>query len=373
MYTTQLQINTLLICDDFPSASYGTGQRLLAIKRALDSIGECRILYLNNDETQDELGPQDYVAPRPIAKNTSKFGYIVKKIFFYNYQIDHHYDAKIKAIKKEFNFDVAICSFFRNTPVAPTKLVPCLLDIDAIEELAGTSVLSKLLWPFTKLMMQRRARDFKKVLYIRPSDIYLFKKSQHVDFAYLPGFSATALPGKSVTKNQSIIIVGSMQWLPNRDAIDALIRLHLPNQLVAKGWTLRLIGSGTDRYKNINGVDCAGFVEDINDEYRQAGMAICPIWSGAGANIKLAEAIQMGCAVVATGHSAAGYAGFLVPDRDFLVGATPQDFIKQIMRLVEDDDLRVTLEKNAKKFAAENLTQAKMTHIVTNAVKQAIA
>ena len=107
-------------------------------------------------------------------------------------------------------------------------------------------------------------------------------------------FNPKAWKGKTENDLKEIFPIGSMQWLPNRDAIDALIRLHLPNQLVAKGWTLRLIGSGTDRYKNINGVDCAGFVEDINDEYRQAGMAICPIWSGAGANIKLATCNSYG-------------------------------------------------------------------------------
>lgn len=371
MRPTTSPINTLLICDDVPCTIYGTGQRLLTIKRALDSIGECRLLYLNNDETQDELSPLDYVASLPIAKNTSRLSYILKNLCFSNFMINYHYHSQLQIIKKEFDFNAVICSFYRNTPAAPTHLVPCLLDIDAIDE--PTGLLTKSLWPLTKLMMRKRARDFKKIFIIRPADSALFDASRSADIIYMPGFSASASPREnSVAKNKTVIVVGSMKWQPNQDAIDALISAGLADQLAAKGWVLRLIGSGTDQYKSLKGISCAGFVDNINDEYVQAGIAICPIWSGSGANIKLAEAIQMGCAVVATGHSAAGYAGFLVPSRDFLVGETQQDFTNQIMRLVDDADLRITLGKNAKKFAAENLTQAKMTKLVTDAVRQAI-
>lgn len=364
------KVNTLLICDDIPTTHYGTGQRLLAIKRALETLGECRVLLLTDGDRPAELSPQDFIAPRPIANTTTKLGYILRNLTFYIFRKNPIYDAPIAQIKNEFNFDVAVCSFFRNTPAAPTQLTPCLLDIDAIDEPKG--LLTKLIWPLTKMMMRLRARDFKKVFVIRKQDFGLFEKICASDIVFLPGFSASATPRTTSARNKCVLAVGAMKWQPNRDAIDMLVAAGLPPMLAAKGWSLRLIGSGTDVFKEVHGISCGGFVEDINDEYAEAGLVVCPIWSGSGANIKLAEAIQSGCAVVATGHSAAAYEGFLIPDKHFLVGHDMQAFVAQILRAVDDTELRAALESSAKAFSQTHLTQTQFTKIVTGAVHQAL-
>jgi len=358
----------LLVCDDIVSPNYGTGQRLLAIKRALESLGECRILYLTNKEKPIEFSSNDYIAPLPISKDATRFEYIVWNLTFGSYRIDPNYDKLFKEIKREFCYDIVICSFFRNTPVVPTMNSPCLLDIDALDEPKG--LVTRIIWPITKLMIRKRAHDFNKIFVIRHKDEKLFKKSRRNDIVFLPGFSTNALPNIDLVKRgKYVLMVGSINWPPNKEAISFLIAAGLPKLLKSRGWTLRLVGSDTDSYKSIEGVSSEGFVDNINTEYAFSGIVICPVWSGSGANIKLAEGIQYGCAVVSTKHSAEAYSGLLEPGRDFLVAENKKAFINTLIRLVDDQELRFYLEMNACKVAKENLTQLHFTKIISNAIE----
>ncbi|PCJ30690.1 MAG: hypothetical protein COA90_08565 [Gammaproteobacteria bacterium] len=371
MGEVRTEIRTLLICDDIPSSSYGTGQRLLAIKKALDTLGECRILHLTNGEKPAELAFNDYIAPLPISKNASRFQYILRNLTFSSYRYDSNYNELFEIIMREFSFDVVVCSFLRNSPVVPKIKIPCLLDIDALDEPQG--IVTRLIWPITKLMIRKRGGDFEKIFVIRPRDAYIFSESKKKDIVFLPGFSATALPHLTSTKRDNyVLMVGSMNWLPNKEAVDFLITGNLPGLLNSRGWKLKLVGSGTDRYRGIDGVVAEGFVDDLNAVYASSGVVICPIWSGSGANIKLAEAIQHGRAVISTKHAAEAYSSLLEPQRDFLVADNKLDFIRATLRVIDDQLLRGSLEKHAQKVAKNNFTQSHFTAIIANAIRQSV-
>ena len=125
-----------------------------------------------------------------------------------------------------------------------------------------------------------------------------------------------------------ILFVGS-PWPPNQEGLLRfvqrslpIIRHHLPSA------TLRVVGSHDDGFINAlrehDGVVFAGFVPDLDVEYSQADICICPIWRGTGSQVKLAEYASFSRAVVATTFSALGYEGILKPDRDLLVADTDE-------------------------------------------------
>lgn len=364
-------INTLLICDDVPSSSYGTGQRLLAIKLSLDTLGECRILHLSDGIKPAELSHEDYMAPRPLSLTSSKLNYVKNHLSLKKFRFDNKYERYIHDIKQSFQYDVVVCSFLRNSPAVPNTDTPCILDLDAIEE--PNSLFTKLLWPYTKWRMRLRASDFTKIFIIRPRDKSLFGLNLVNKVVYLPGFSASAKAVEPTiyVKNQSVLIVGSMHWPPNKEAVESIIVMGLPAILASRGWYLRLVGSGTDAYEKVPGISSAGFVNNIQDEYDQAGIVACAISSGSGANIKLAEAIQMGCAVVATKHSAMAYEGFLQPGHHLLVGDNQKDFFDKMLYAIDNQNARKDLEKNAHDFSVKHLNQSVFSQIVVKAVEQA--
>ena len=320
-------IRTLLICDDLPSYSYGTGQRLIAHRIALSKLGECRLLHLTNNARPYDLDKRDFVASLPFDHRSSRLAWLYRMITFAACRRDRRYIRILADIRKLFPYDLVFCSFFRTTCVAPTATVPCMVDIDAIPPATGT--VARLLWPITKLAMRKRTRAFRAVYVIRKSDELIFKAGEDSHVAVLPGISATACKHQTtVQRMDRVLLVGSVHWKPNRDAINWLLSLSIPNVLRDIGHELRVVGSGTERIRAKPGLSCAGFVDNISVEYGYAKLVICPIFSGGGANIKLAEAVQFGCPVLSSAHAAVGYDGILAPGVHIEVFTEEEDFVQ---------------------------------------------
>jgi len=353
-------IRSLLICDDLPSPHYGTGQRLLTLRNALDALGECRVLHLTENDS-DIQASANYRAPRPFNLNPTRWRRAIRDLTLAESRRDNRYDAVFKQIEREFSFDLLFCSLFRNSSIIPTKMVPCFLDFDAVPNREG--LLRRTLWPLTLRAMRRRARDFRGLYVIRRSDAELFTGRK---VSVLPGISASA-PATPLPHNpdaRRVLFVAPTGWPPNRDAIDWLLALRVPEELHALGLELRLVGKGTEHFGARPGLSCGGFVEDLTAEYEAARLVLCPIWTGSGANIKLAEAVQFGRAVLATAHSAAGFEGFLQPGRDLLTFDEREQFLPLLLTSLPDSNRLRELEINAVRGARHFLNQAYIDRMI---------
>jgi glycosyltransferase involved in cell wall biosynthesis len=172
-------------------------------------------------------------------------------------------------------------------------------------------------------------------------------------------------------ESKTILFVGSYRWPPNRDGVTRFVQHILPRirQQVPTA-TLRFVGEDSQLLDGIDGVSGAGFVEDLVAEYRNAALVVCPIYSGAGANVKLAEAALFGKAIVATSHAARGFEGMLEPERDLLVADTDETITAACIRLLQDEHVRTELERNSLRAAAEHLSQPAIDRIVGNALER---
>jgi hypothetical protein len=355
-------IRSLLVCDDLPSSSYGTGQRLLSLQRALANLGECRILHLSNDPKELNQAA-DYGAPLPFDFRASRAAWAIRHLTFAEARRNDSYRAVFQRIHNDYPFDLVMCSFFRNASAVPTDMAPCFIDFDAIPERTGP--LTRALWPLTLLAMRRRALDFRTIYVIRSSDAELFKTGAS-NVRVLPGISATApaTPLPHNTDARRVLILAPTGWPPNREAIEWLLALDVPRALDSLGFELRLVGQGTEAFAPRPGLSCGGFVDDLAAEYEAARLVLCPIWTGSGANIKLAEAVQFGRAVLATARSAAGFEGFLQPGRDLLTFDEREQFLPLLLASLPDSNGLRELEINAARAARDFLNQAYIDRMV---------
>jgi glycosyltransferase involved in cell wall biosynthesis len=94
-----------------------------------------------------------------------------------------------------------------------------------------------------------------------------------------------------------------------------------------------------------------GFVDDIRPYFDEATVAICPVRNGGGTRIKVLDALAMGMPLVSTSIGCEGID--VVPERDLLVGDTPEAFAAQIGRLFDDPALRQRLAASARQLAEQ--------------------
>ncbi|MEO8099696.1 MAG: glycosyltransferase [Acidobacteriota bacterium] len=139
------------------------------------------------------------------------------------------------------------------------------------------------------------------------------------------------------------VFVGSMDWLPNNDAvlwfakdILPLIRQRKPNCKVAivgrkpDPRVLDLAGSDAD-------IEVTGTVPDVRPYLWNSQISILPLRIGGGTRMKVYEAMAAGLPVVSTTVGVEGLEG--QPGRDLLIGDTPEAFAEQCISLLDNPAL----------------------------------
>lgn len=142
-----------------------------------------------------------------------------------------------------------------------------------------------------------------------------------------------------------VTFVGSMGYAPNLDGARFLIDEVWPRVRASEPEVaLRIVGSQAERtLGRVDGVEVVSDAEDAAGFYDQAALVVAPVREGGGMQIKVAEALARGRAVVATPHSllsvppaAAGAA---------VVGASAERFAELVVRLWRDLDERRVREQ----------------------------
>jgi len=150
-----------------------------------------------------------------------------------------------------------------------------------------------------------------------------------------------------------LVFTGSMDWIPNEDAMTffcqdilPLIRAQRPDvQLSIVG---RAPTPAVQRLADIPGVRVTGRVDDVRDYVGNAAVYIVPIRIGGGTRLKIYEAMGMAKAVVST---TIGAEGLPVTDgSDLLLADTAEHFASAVLQLLSDPARRVQLERAAREL-----------------------
>jgi glycosyltransferase involved in cell wall biosynthesis len=157
-------------------------------------------------------------------------------------------------------------------------------------------------------------------------------------------------PGGHAPDPRRVLFIGSFAHRPNVLAVEFFLREvwpHLANV------TLHIIaGQRHERFWDLHspGVEVEGFVSDVRPAYARATIVIAPLVASAGTNIKIMEAMAMGKAIVS---SEAGVHGLdeLESGKDVIVTRSAEEMSRAILRLLDDPEERVRLERNARETA----------------------
>ena len=140
-------------------------------------------------------------------------------------------------------------------------------------------------------------------------------------------------------RTEEILFIGTMGYLPNRDAARYFCRHIFP--LIRKsrpGCVLNLVGSGGNEHlsdlERPGEVNVTGRVKDPMPYYERSRLAVIPLRSGGGSRLKILEAMALGRPVVST---TLGREGLSLQDgHEILTADDPGEFAKAVVRLLED-------------------------------------
>ena len=149
-----------------------------------------------------------------------------------------------------------------------------------------------------------------------------------------------------------LLFCGGLTWYPNEDAVrfffegvwPLLIRSVPEAEMCVVGrsppaWLQRLA-------RDDSRVRVTGFIEDVRPFFREAAVYVCPIRDGGGTRLKILDALAMGLPLVATRFACSGID--VRDGEDVLYAETPEDFVSQIRRVLDDSALWRSLSSSGR-------------------------
>jgi glycosyltransferase involved in cell wall biosynthesis len=156
-----------------------------------------------------------------------------------------------------------------------------------------------------------------------------------------------------------VLIIGSFAWPPNVQGARAFlatgwpaVRARLPRA------RLRLVGKdlppGLAERARAAGAEPVGYVESTAPEFARATAVVVPLWVGAGARVKIVEALAAGLPVVSTSLGAEGLG--LIDGRHFVEAETPEALGEAVARLLLNPAHAQSLSRAGQEFARANFS-----------------
>jgi sugar transferase (PEP-CTERM/EpsH1 system associated) len=271
-------------------------------------------------------------------------------------------------------FDLVVCDFLFPAVNLP-KHLPCPavifthnVEADIWRRHASTKsgAIARALYRTQHRRMLRFERAtlarFEGVLAVSEADratfATLYPEAIHEPVYVVPtgvdtGYFAPA-PGDPASR--TLVFTGSMDWLPNEDAMQFFCRDILPLiRAVEPGVTLSIVGRApTPAVARLASEPCVrvtGRVDDVRPYMKEAAVYIVPLRIGGGTRLKIFEAMSMGKAVVST---TVGAEGLPVTDGTHLsLADEPQAFASTVIDLLRDRERRARLETAARALVLE--------------------
>lgn len=154
------------------------------------------------------------------------------------------------------------------------------------------------------------------------------------------------------TRDIDLLFVGNLAAEPNADAATWFAADIMPHLLKEKpDLKFYIVGANPpEAIKNLENdhVVVTGFVQNINEYYRQAKLFVCPMRQGAGQKNKLLEAMINNAPVVSTPE---GNIGVDAPEHAIALADDEMQFRDRIISLLHDDTARRELAENGYTYA----------------------
>lgn len=253
---------------------------------------------------------------------------------------------------------------------------PIFLDLDDIEHVSFARSVRQPPWwrwkwiqyfqvPSLLFWELRAIRYSKKTFVCSESDRkYLTNIWRLGNVVVIP--NSTYIPEERELPNApTLVFVGNFLHRPNIVGADYLITKVWPAIFSAVP-NARLLIAG-DRPENIvcfkdkpPGVEFRGFVENLDELYREVRVVCCPILSGGGTRIKILEAGAHGKPIVSTTVGAEGID--LNDGQEILLRDDPASFAEACVRLLKDQNLSARIGNAARSMVARSYDRSIIVH-----------
>ena len=170
---------------------------------------------------------------------------------------------------------------------------------------------------------------------------------------------------ESAKVSSRISFYGSMSRSVNWRSAKWFIELVLPQiRAVIPGASFSVVGANPPdellRYGNSESVIVTGYLEDPGPYLAASEVFVAPLISGTGIKIKVLEAMAAGVPVVANDIAMQGIPA--QANRDYLHAQSVDEFAIQVVKVLQDVQLRTALAESARKLVASrfSLSSAQM-------------
>src|SRR5262249_5496518 len=157
--------------------------------------------------------------------------------------------------------------------------------------------------------------------------------------------------GDVAPEANNLVFTGSMDWLPNEDAIRYFTEQIMPliRQKIS-AVTLTVVGRNPypallELSKRDRSIVVTGRVDDVRPFIEKAAAYIVPLRVGGGTRLKIFEAMAMEKAVVSTSVGAEGLP--VRNDEELILADTPEAFAGSVVSLLQDQELARRLGQRA--------------------------
>jgi sugar transferase (PEP-CTERM/EpsH1 system associated) len=169
-----------------------------------------------------------------------------------------------------------------------------------------------------------------------------------------------------------LVFTGSMDWLPNEDAMRFFCQDVLPLIRAEEPRTrLSIVGrmpTPAVRALAEEHIEVTGTVADVRPYMRKAAVYIVPLRIGGGTRLKIFEAMAMGQAVVSTTVGAEGLP--VVDGEHALIADGPRAFAAAVVSLLRDSRRRQALAAAARKLVVDHYGWSAAAEVLDAALTQ---
>jgi polysaccharide biosynthesis protein PslH len=280
---------------------------------------------------------------------------------------------EIERLARPEKFDVLVCDFLQPSVNVPAGLeLPTVLFQHNVEAMIWKRHYEVQSNPLKKLYLYNQwrksfryeraaCRRFDRVVAVSLEDRERMRSDYGLsDVSDVPtGVDTEFFRPRGATQREphNLVFTGSMDWLPNEDAIQYFTREILPRiREAVPDVVLTVVGrnpyqSLVELSKRDSSVVVTGRVEDVRPYMERAAAYIVPIRIGGGTRLKIYEAMAMEKPIVSTTVGAEGLP--LKDGEELLVADEPEAFARAVVRVLRDEGFARELGGRAARIVRE--------------------
>lgn len=306
-----------------------------------------------------------------------------------------HFEEKLTQLLQDYEWDYILIEhalFGRYWPTFQQWAfeTPIILRTQNIEHQLWTSVANKEKNYFRKQYLNfqiKRLKKFELNLFHQVSGLFLLSESDQLAIkSYQIATPSVVIPpctdrfpnsenDKLTSISNTCYHLGSMDWKPNQQGMEWFFQSVWPT-VNSQNPNVRLAIAGFRmppacfNWASDN-VSVEDSPKDAQSWLSDKGILLVPLVSGGGVRIKIIEAMALGKAIIST--SVGCYGLGLTHRENIWIADTPFTFANAIIQLVENNQLRNQLGRNAASFAkahfsleviADKMNQAFNSHFL---------